>query len=195
MPSRWLGNIQWVRHHRPFSVGTKDAWRTDNCIQVDRVMIALGTNTPKRDVVIFHTHWFGDNNWNVFGEIVVGSRFSIYSLSPLFLSSSSHSGTCLVTRGQNFVRGFGEGVFGVDCQRETWLGTPPCRGGAGTQQHGRWMRSLAGGLECVICGRFLWTFFVIEPSFCPTDYNSSRLGVVCRLSPNLNMGLFPNAMS
>ena len=27
------------------------------------------------------------------------------------------------------------------------------------------------------------------------DYNSSRVGVVCRVSPNLNMGLFPNALS
>ena len=38
--------------------------------------------------------------------------------------------------------------------------------------------------------------------FCPTelnnfveDYNSSRVGFVCRVSPNLNMGLFPNALS
>ena len=27
------------------------------------------------------------------------------------------------------------------------------------------------------------------------DYNSSRVGVVCHLSPNLNMGLSPNALS
>ena len=27
------------------------------------------------------------------------------------------------------------------------------------------------------------------------DYNSSRVGVVCRLSPNLNMRFFPNASS
>ena len=26
-------------------------------------------------------------------------------------------------------------------------------------------------------------------------FNSSRVGVVCRLSPNVNMGLFPNTLS
>ena len=28
---------------------------------------------------------------------------------------------------------------------------------------------------------------------CVEDYSSSRVGVGCRVSPNLNMGLFPNA--
>ena len=37
--------------------------------------------------------------------------------------------------------------------------------------------------------------FVHDGIKIPSDYSSSSVGVVCRLSPILNMGFFPNALS
>ena len=45
------------------------------------------------------------------------------------------------------------------------------------------------------CARSQVTWFTMISFYFFEDYNSSRVGVVCRMSPNLNMGLFPNALS